>query len=97
MAAAAKAHNSKAHLHIDGFGTPIFSIGNENTGAREFDNFDEAMAFLDPASVAFAEAHQCAADYQTTHDRASQKPKLGEILYSQKRPPVAGDIDNLPF
>jgi hypothetical protein len=46
LADAAKTHGYTVHLHHDEMGCPVFSVGNSNTGAREFANFDAAMKFV---------------------------------------------------
>ena len=45
LAAAAKANDCTVHLHHDEQGRPVFSVGNSNMGAREFDSYREALAY----------------------------------------------------
>jgi len=59
LAAAAQANGCTVHMHHDeDLGYPIYSIGNSNIGAREFDNFDAALKFA--GSGKFTES-DCAA------------------------------------
>ncbi len=47
LAAAAKANGCTVHMHHDeDLGNPIYSVGNSNIGAREFDDFDAALKFV---------------------------------------------------
>lgn len=45
LADAAKTNDCTVHLHHDELGCPIFSIGNSNTGAREFASYQAALKF----------------------------------------------------
>jgi len=47
LAAAAQANGCTVHMHHDeDLGNPIYSVGNSNIGAREFDDFDAALKFV---------------------------------------------------
>jgi hypothetical protein len=45
LADAAKSCSCIAHLHFNDQGNAVFSIGNENIGAVEFDSYDDAMTW----------------------------------------------------
>ena len=45
LAAAAKANDCTVHLHQDDQGRNVFSVGNSNTGAREFTDYSGALAY----------------------------------------------------
>jgi len=43
---AASAQNCSVHMHIGDNGKPVFSVGNSNTGAREFSDYFDALEYI---------------------------------------------------
>jgi hypothetical protein len=51
LATAASAQDCSVHMHIGDNGKPVFSVGNSNTGAREFSDYFDALEYIsDPTT-----------------------------------------------
>lgn len=59
LAAAATAQDYTVHLHLDDQNKPVFSVGNSNTGAHEFQSVSDAMAYLNMSTKDY-DAARCA-------------------------------------
>lgn len=46
LATAASAQDCSVHMHLDAQGKPVFSVGNSNTGAREFSDYFDALEYI---------------------------------------------------
>jgi hypothetical protein len=46
LATAAKAKDCAVHMHLDDKGRPVFSVGSEDIGAREFSCYFDALEYV---------------------------------------------------
>jgi len=96
LAAAAAAKDFSVHMHLDAKGKPVFSVGNSDTGAREFSDYFDALASVMDArdsvqdcieQLAAAKANDMLNEVLATSDQAERMGILQDALVELGRLP----------
>lgn len=99
LAAAAAAQDCSVHMHLNEHGKPVFSVGNSDTGAREFNCYFDALASVTKTryaaqdcieQLAGAKALDMLTQVLAADDQAERLGILHEALVELGRLPYPG-------